>query len=182
MLGMMGHSMFSWLQNLVTLHYAGSYTDTFHVKILHLKYDPNSLSEELQVRCENDMKASIWVANLEKAGIFRTNNADGQVYYRDGDPVILRDTADAHAVKGFSTCRIFLRLTTTRSNTVWHTRMSVGTTNVAGGFENGGSTDTSLPTPLKINEVQTSWPGAYQRNSELPLANLGHYKILLSIK
>jgi hypothetical protein len=178
----MAHYLSRQMQGVVEPHFSGSYADTFQVTVLQVTHKPHSLEEHIQVRCENDMKASIWVADIEKVGMFGTNNADGQVYYRDGDPNILGDTAEALAVKGFSTCRIVFRVFTTSSNSVWHTQMSIGTTNVVGGFENAGGTDSTLPTPLAITRVQTNWPGSYQRDSEIPLANLGHYKILLSIK
>lgn len=180
----MAHHLPGELQNILGVepHFSGSDTDTFQIAMLQVTHKPDFLEEHIQVRCENDMKASIWVADLERVGMFRTNNADGQVYYRDGEPSILGDTADALAVKGFSTCRIVFRIFTTSSNTVWHTQMSIGTTNVVGGFETAGGADSELPSPLTISAVQTNWPGDYQRDSEIPLANLGHYKILLSIK
>ena len=128
------------------------------------------------------MKASVWVADLKDAGIFETNGADGEIYYRDGQPDRIRDSVLIHADSGFSTCDILYRIQTTSTNTIWHSQMSASTTNDFGHRENSGGVDTTLPVPLTVSGVQTNWPGSYERNSEIPLANLGHYKILLSIK
>jgi len=177
----MGVSMFAWVKQATEIHYK-SYTDTFHVTILEMKHEPNYLVERIRVTCERDMEASVWVADLKEAGMFETTNTDGEVYYREGHPDRIRDSVLAHAAGNFSTCSILFRVSTTSSNTIWHSQMSTGTTNDFGSSEDSGGVDTTLPTPLSVSDVQTNWPGAYERGSEIPLANLGDYKILLSIK
>jgi hypothetical protein len=177
----MGVSMLSWVKQATEIHFT-SYTDTFHLTILELKSDPDYFMERVRVRCERGMKASVWVADLKDAGIFETNTANGEVYYRDGQPDRIRDSMLIQADSGFSTCDILYRIQTTSTNTIWHSHMSATATNDLGHTEGGGGVDTTLPVPLKVSGVQTNWPGSYQRGSEIPLANLGDYKILLSIK
>jgi len=177
----MGISMFSWVKQASEIHFT-SYTDTFHLTILELKSEPDYFMERVRVGCERGMKASVWVADLKDAGIFETNGADGELYYRDGQPDKIRDSVLIHAGSGFSTCDILYRIQTTSTNTVWHSHMMATTTNDLGHAEDSGGVDTTLPIPLTVSGVQTNWLGSYQRGSEIPLANLGDYKILLSIK
>jgi hypothetical protein len=177
----MGVSMFSWVKQASEIHFT-SYTDTFHLTILELKSEPDYFMERVQVRCERGMKASVWVADLKDAGIFQTNGADEEIYYRDGRPDRIRDAVLIHADSGFSTCDILYRIQTTSTNTIWHSHMSATTTNDFGHIEDSGGVDTTLSVPLTVSGVQTNWPDSYERGSEIPLANLGHYTILLSIK
>ena len=177
----MGVSMFSWVKQASEIHFT-SYTDTFHLTILELKSEPDYFMERVRVRCERGMQASVWVADLKDAGIFETNGAGGEVYYRDGHPDRIRDSVRIQADSGFSTCDVTYRIQTTSTSTIWHSHMSATATNDFGHTEDGGGVDTTLPTSLTVSGVQTNWPGSYQRGSEIPLANLGDYKIFLSIK
>jgi hypothetical protein len=87
-----------------------------------------------------------------------------------------------HADGGFSTCDIPYTVETTPTNTIWHSRMSAAKTNDFGNSDDSGGVDTTFPVALPVSNVQTNWPGSYERGSEIPLASLGDYKILLSVK
>jgi hypothetical protein len=147
-----------------------SYTDTFQVKILEVKSQPNYFEERIRVQCQRNMNASISVYDLKETGIFETNAPNGEIIYRESHPQKIGQSAPVSAKGEFSTCEIFFRVNTTATNTIWH------------GEDAGGTLDTSLPSPMTVNEVKTNWPDSYQRGSMIPLANLGEYKILLSIK
>jgi amino acid transporter len=165
----MGISMFAWLKKASELNYT-SYTDKFQVTVLAMKSEPNYFSERVRVRCERDMRASIWVTDLKEAGIFETNSPNGEILYREGHPHKIGSSVPIRADGKFSTCDILFTVSTTSSNTVWHDEVA------------GGTLDTTLPTPLTVSGVQTNWPGSYERDFAIPLANLGDYKILLSVK
>jgi len=165
----MGFSMFTWVKGMGELNYK-SYADKFHVTVLEVKSEPDYFMERVRIRCERDMEASIWVTDLKEAGIFETDGRGGEVFYREGHPHKVGSSVPVHADGKFSTCEILFRVSTTSSNTVWHDEIA------------GGTLDTTLPTPLAISGVQTNWPGSYERGSDIPLANLGDYKILLSVK
>jgi hypothetical protein len=165
----MGFSMFSLVKKMGEIRYR-SYTDKFQVTVLEVKFGPDYFVERVRVRCERDMEASIWVTDLKEAGIFETSGMGGEVFYREGHPHKAGSSVPVHADGKFSTCDILFKVSTTSSNTIWHDEVGDGTL------------DTTLPTPLPVSGVQTNWPGSYQRGSSIPLANLGDYKVLLSIK
>jgi hypothetical protein len=169
----MGFSMFSFLtkqmKEMGEIHFT-SYTDTFHVTFLELKSGPGYFTERVRIRCQRDMNASIWVTDLKAAGIFETNGQDGKIVYREGNPHKIGGSVPVRASGDFSTCDILFRVSTTSTNTIWHDEVA------------GGTLDTTLPTPLVVSGVDTNWPGAYERELAIPLANLGDYKILVSVK
>jgi hypothetical protein len=155
-----------------------SYTDQFNVTVLELKSESNYFEEKVRVRCEEDMTAGIWITDLKKVGLFETKGFDGRVYYKDGDPHLAGSSTPVGADGKYSTCEILFRLTPTPTGITWHDEESYK----EGGSETSGSTTTILSIPLQIKDVQTNWPNSYERGSEVPLANLGDYKILLSVK
>jgi hypothetical protein len=148
-----------------------SYIDTFSVKILEVKSEPNYFEERIRVQCFRDMRdAGISVYDLNNAGIFKTNAPNGEIIYQWGHPEKVRQSTPVRANGKFSTCEMLFRVTTTSTNTIWH------------GEDAGGSIDTTLPNPMTVSEIKTNWSGSYQRNMAIPLASLGEYKILLSVK
>lgn len=169
----LGFSMFSFLNKLVRemseIRFT-SYTDTFHVAVLEVKSGPGYFMERVRVRCERDMNASIWVTDLKAAGFFETNSPDGKIIYREGHPHKIGSSTPVRANGDYSTCDILFKVNTTSTNTIWHDEVA------------GGTLDTTLPTPLTVSGVETNWPDAYGREMAIPLANLGDYKILLSVK
>jgi hypothetical protein len=173
MAAVMGFSMFAFLnkqmKEMGEIHFK-SYTDTFQVTVLELKSGPGYFMERVRVRCERDMNASIWVTDLKAAGIFEANSQDGKIVYREGDPHKIGGSAPVRANGDFSTCDILFKVSTTSTNTIWHSEIA------------DGKMDTTLPTPLVVSGVETNWLGAYERDFAIPLANLGDYKILLSVK
>ena len=152
--------------------------DQFNVTILEVKSEPNYFEEKIRVQCEEDMTAGIWVTDLKKVGLFETKGFDGRVYYKDGDPHLAGSSTPVGADGKYSTCDILFRVTPTPTGTSWYDEESYKER----GSETSGSTTTTMSIPLEIKEVQTNWPNSYGRGSEIPLANLGDYKILLSVK
>lgn len=179
--GTMGYLMFGRVREMTAFHYR-SHTDTFHVTVLEMKAGPGSFMERLRVRCEEDMDAGIWVTDMKQTGLFETSGATGETFYREGQPHKAGQSALFRAADGFSTCDILFTVSATPSNTVWHSRISAGSTNAFGHGEDASGVDTTLPVPMAVNQVQTNWPGSYPRGSALPVASLGDYKILLLIK
>jgi hypothetical protein len=165
----MGVSMLSWLKQAGEIHYRSS-TDKFHVTVLELKSKPDYFMERVRIRCEGDMEASIWVTDLKQAGIFQATDTTGAVFYHEGHPHKAGSSVPVHADGKFSTCDILFSVSTTSNNTAWHDEVA------------GGTLDTTFPVPLAVGEVQTNWPSSYERGSDIPLASLGDYKILLSAK
>ena len=161
--------VFTWLTYEGRLNYK-SYSDTFRVKILEVKSQPNFFMERIRVQCLRDMDAGIWVSDLKKAGIFEAKGPNSENVYREGHPHQAGQSVQVHTDGGFSTCEILFRVTTSSTDTTWHSE------------DAGGTCDTTLPTSLVVSEVQTNWSGSYERGTDIPLANLGEYKILLSIK
>jgi hypothetical protein len=164
-----GVSMFSWVKEAAEIHYT-SYTDRFRVTVVELRSEPDYFMERVRVRCERDMEVSIWVTDLKEVGIFQTNGPDGEILYREGHSHKAGSSVPIRAKGRFSTCDILFKVSTTSSNTIWHDEIA------------GGKLDTTLPTPLTVSGIQTNWPSSYERGSDIPLANLGDYKILLSVK
>ena len=161
--------VFAWLTHEGHLNYRSS-SDTFQIKVLEVKSQPNVFMERIRVQCLRDMDAGIWVSDLKKAGIFEAKGPNGEDVYREGHPHQAGQSVQVHTNGGFSTCEILFRITTSSTDTTWHSE------------DAGGTCDTTLPIPLVVTEVQTNWPSSYQRGTDIPLANLGEYKILLSIK
>ena len=165
----LGVSMFSWVKEAAEIHHT-SCTDKFHVTVLALKSEPNYFVERVRIRCERNMEVSIWVTDLKEIGIFETNGPNGEVLYREGHPHKAGSSVPVRADGKISTCDILFRVSTTSSNTIWHDEVP------------GGTLDTTLPVPLTVSGVQTNWPSSYERGSDIPLANLGDYRILLSAR
>ena len=165
----LGFSMFAWVKQASEIHLQ-SYGDSFHVTVLEVKSGPSYFVERVRVRCEGQMNASIWVTDLKAAGIFETNSPDGKIVYREGHPHIIGSSIPVPATGDFSTCDFLFKVSTTPTNTIWHDEVT------------GGTLDTTIPTPLTVNGVETNWPDAYGSELAIPLANLGHYKILLSVR
>lgn len=176
-----GISMFSGVKGATDFRFK-SITDKFQITVLEMKAEPNYFMERVHVRCERDMEANLRVADISQAGLFETHSPDGKTYYREGQPDKIRDSVLARASGKFSSCDLVFKVITTPTNTVWHSRASTGTTNVFGHSENSGGVDTTLAVPLTVSGIETNWPGSYERGSCIPLADLGTYKILLSIK
>lgn len=153
-----------------------SYTDRFNVTVLELKSEPDYFEEKVRIKCERDMTAGLWVTDMKKIGLFETKGTNGQTYYQDGDPHIVGTGPNVvHANGEFSTCEILFQVSTTSTNTSWHDEWHDA---------RGSSSSSSviLSTPVQVTNIQTNWPGSYNRGSEIPLADLGNYKILLSVK
>lgn len=169
----MGISMFTFLnkqmKQMGEIQFASS-ADRFHVTVLELKSGPGYFMERVHVTCDRGMNASIWVTDLKEAGIFETNSEDGKIVYREGSPHIIGESTPVRANGDFSTCDVLFRVSTTSTNTIWHDEIA------------GGTLDTTLSTELTVSGAETNWPGAYERDFAIPLANLGNYKILLSVK
>jgi hypothetical protein len=169
----LGNSMFSFMdkqmKEMGEIHFTSD-TDKFQVTVLEVQSGPGYFMERVRVRCEHDMNAGIWVTDLKAAGVFETSGPDGKIVYREGHPHMVGDKQTVHANGDFSTCDILFRVSTTPTNTIWHDEVA------------GGSLDTTFRTPLTVGGVETNWPGAYERDLAIPLANLGDYKILLSVK
>jgi hypothetical protein len=169
----MGFSLFAFLDKQIKemgeIRVTSS-TDTFRVTVLEVKSGPDYFMERVRVRCKRDMNASLWVTDLKAAGIFMTTCPDGKIVYREGHPHKIGDSAPVRATGDFSTCEIFLKVSTTSTNTIWHDEVA------------GGTLDTTLPIPLTVSGVETNWPDEYAREFAIPLANLGDYKILLSVR
>jgi hypothetical protein len=143
---------------------------------------PDYFTERVRVRCERDMEAGILVTDLKQAGIFETIGTNGEVFYREGHPYKAGSSGPVHAAGTFSTCDMLFTVKMTPTNTIWHSWISATATNVFGHNRDSGGVDTALPTSMAVTGVQTNWPGSYERGSDIPLANLGDYKILLSVK
>jgi len=144
--------------------------DKFYVTVLEVKSEPGHFMERVRVRCDGDMKASLWVTDLKAAGIFEINRPDGKIIYREGDPHKAGCMIPVHASGGFSECNVVFKVTTTTNGTIWHEEIA------------GATLDTTLGDSMTISGVETNWPDAYASDMAIPLANLGDYKILLSVK
>lgn len=162
---------------------AYSYAGPFHLTVLEMHSEPDYFMERVRVSCDRlmdgsvrDMMARVWVADLKEAGIFETHGPGGEVYYRDGNPDIDGGCFMlVHAHDGSSACDIVVKIKTTSTNTICYT-------SIAGAFDGGVSGPSILPVPLLVTGVQTNWPDSYERGSEIPLANLGDYKIFVTVK
>ena len=160
-----------------------SYTGPFHLKVLEVHSEPNYFMEHVQVSCDRlmdgsvrDMTARVWVADLKETGIFEIHGRGGEVYYRDGNPDIDGGASMlVHARDGSSACDIVVKIWTNSTNTICYT-------SIAATGEGGVSGSNTLPVPLAVSGVQTNWPDSYERGSEIPLANLGDYKIFVTVK
>jgi hypothetical protein len=156
--------------------------DQFHVTVLEVKSEPGSFTERVRVRCDHDMDAGIWVTDLKEAGIFETRRTNGDVFYREGQPHKAGQSGTADAGGATSMCEILFKVSATLTNTIWHSEISAARTNGLFHGSTSGASDTTLPIPMAVSEVRTNWPGAYPRGSSIPLANLGDYKVLLTVK
>jgi hypothetical protein len=169
----LGFSIFPSLRQMMKemgkFHFT-SYADAFHVTVLEMKSGPGYLTERVRLRCKGNMKPGIWVTDLKSAGYFQTKSEGGKIVFREGNPHKIGGSMAVHANGDFSTCDVLFRVNTTSTNTIWHDELA------------GATLDTTLPTPLEVSGVETNWPGAYDRDMAIPLANLGNYKILLSVK
>jgi len=149
--------------------------DTFQLTVLEVKSGPNHFSERIHIQCKKSMEAALWVTDLKRAGFSLETNASGEVFYHNANPRVVGGTAKVQANGEFSTCDWSFSVSTNLNLTIWHDE------GVAGGGESFTS-DTSFSPASTIAEIQTNWPGDYHRGSEIPLADLGPYKILVSVK
>ena len=151
-----------------------SYLDRFNITVLEVKSEPNYFEERVRIHCEGDMTAGLWVTDMKQIGFFETNGPNGQIYYYEGNPHRAGGSATVNADGKFSTGEFLFRVTTTSKDTTWYDEWD--------GKQGSGSASTSLSSPLHITNIETNWPGSYNRGSEIPLANLGDYKVLISAK
>ncbi len=161
--------VFGWLWHESQIQITST-TDQFHITVLSVDARPGQFAERLRVECPGDMIARLQVTDLKEAGIFPVPGASGEGFYRHGHPEVLGDTVPISAHGSTATCDIFFRVTTTATNTLWHNEMA------------GATLDTCCPTPLRVTQVRTNWPGTYASDAALPLAHLGDYVILLSVR
>jgi hypothetical protein len=164
-----GAVMFGWLSNAGQLNIR-LHDDKFSVTVLEVKSEPNYFIEKVRVRCEKDMDVGIWVTDLKNAGFLEITGENGEKFYQQSQPHKVGQSASIKAKDGFSTCEILFKVNTASNSTSWHSEVA------------GGTCDTSLQSPLTVSDIQTNWPSTYNRGSDIPLASLGDYKILLSIK
>jgi len=158
-----------WLRWVIEVSFR-SQADQFSITVLEVRSGTNEFSERIRVRCQGAMEPGFWVTDLSKAGFFETSGSHGEVLYREGRPRLIGFSSPVRAEGEFSTCELSFHVSTTGSNTIWQ---SEGPT---------GLFKTTLRTPLLVHAVQTNWPGHYQRGSDIPLADLGPYKIMLLVK
>lgn len=174
----LGFGMWTWMTQGVKINFRST-TDQFRVTVLESKSLPNYFMERVRVRCQNGMKTGLWVTDVRQAGLFEATNANGETYYRIGNPHRAGLSGKVPAQGKYSMCEFLFRVTTTASNTVWYCK---GVRETPGGTCSGSDSST-LPASLTVNGVRTNWPGTYNRGSEIPLANLGKkYKVLLSVQ
>ena len=178
-----GGSMFvRSMRDILTIDKTRSYTDEFHISVLRIETAPNAFTERVRVQCEGEMEAGIEVVDLKEAGIHEAWGTNGQVFYRLGNPFRAGDSGPVQAEGKFSTCEILYTVSTTPSNTIWSSRISVASTNAISHGQGASGVETTLPVPMMISEVVTNWPDAFQRGSWIPLATLGNYKIVVTVK
>ena len=159
----------AWFWHESQIHIT-SITDQFHVTVRSVDSRPGQFAERLRVECPGDMTTRLQVIDLKEAGIFPVQGTPGEGFYRLGQPDVLGTSVPISAHGSNATCEIFYRATTTATNTLWHVDM-------------GGETlDTCCPTPLTVTQVRTNWPGTYASDAALPMAHLGDYVILLSVR
>jgi hypothetical protein len=161
--------MFAWLskegQLNIKLH-----DDEFSVTVVEVKSEPNHFTARIRVRCEKDMNAGIWLSDTKAANYSEVVGTNGEKFYQEGHSHKAGQSSLVKAQDGYSTCEAFIRVDTTSDGTIWHSEVA------------GGSCDTTLRNPSTVSDIQTNWPSKYNRGSDIPLASLGDYKILLSIK
>jgi hypothetical protein len=144
--------------------------DQFSVTILEVKSEPKHFTEKVRVRCEKDMDVDISVADLKNVGFFEIHGTNGETLYQQGNPYKIGQSSPVKTKDGFATCDISFSIDASSNNTTWHSEVS------------GATCETSLREALEVSNIQTNWPGKYNRGSSIPLADIGNYKILLSIK
>jgi len=178
----MGVSLFSAVWQTGEIH-VQSNTGKFHVTVLELKSEPDYFMERVRIKCERDMEVNFWVTDLKEAGFLEVTDTNGLIFYREGHPHQAGFSVPVRADGKYSTCDILFQVNTTSTNTVWHSRVSTASTNTLWQGETSSSgLNTTFPLPLTVSQIQTNWPGAYERGSAIPLADLGDYKILISAK
>lgn len=175
-------AMRSSVHDMVPFGSFKSYTDEFHLTVLETKSAPSSFEERVRVRCEKDMEVGIEVVDLKETGVHEVHGKNGEIFYRVGNPYKAGESGPVHADGKSSTCEILFKVSTTPSNTTWHSVISTTTTNAFSHGEDANGVDTTLPISMVISQVQTNWQDSYQRGSWIPLATLGDYKIMLTIK
>ena len=154
--------------------------DRFSVKFLEVKSQPNLFEERVRVQCQNDMDLGLWVTDLNKAGFLEMKATNGNVYYQEGHPRGIGANGLIRAEGQFSQCEFFIRLNTSSDHTAWH--LEISKPNEIPLRQTLTTEDTSLTEALTISGFETNWPGTYPRGSDIPLANMGSKKIMLSIQ
>ena len=165
-----GTMMGSMMNNIINPVDLKPSSGSYQVKIIEVNAQSNTFSERLSVRCFGDMKACIRVVDLKQTGIYEASGPSGEIIYYEGDPNEIGESASIHSSGGYSTVEIFFHVTTTKTNVIWHSSMA------------GETYETTIPDTLFVGNIQTNWPGPYQRSAQIPLANLGNLKILLTVK
>lgn len=135
---------------------------------MDLKQIPGLFLEKVRIKCEGDMRACLWVTDLKETGFIKIQGPGGQTVYRERNPHKVGSSVPVRADGKYSTYEVLFRVTTTSTNTEWHDE---GT---------GGTLDTTFSTPLKVTAVRTNLSGTYHRGDDIPLADLGRFKILVS--
>lgn len=164
-----GLSMLGWLVRESRLSLRLS-SDRFRIAVLEAKPESNGFVERVRVQCEGDMEIGVWVTDLKDVGFAEITGSRGDVYYQERHPRKAGGSERVRADGKYSACEVLFRVRTTADNTAWHSEVA------------GASLDTKLSAPLTVSSVRMSWPDSYGRGSEIPLANLGEYKVLLSVR
>jgi hypothetical protein len=161
--------IFAWLTHKAHLNYKSN-SDTFRVDILEVKSQPNYFLERIRVKCLGDMKAGIWVGDLKKAGVFPSKGQTEKLFIEKAIHTKLGIQRKSALMKNSLLVRYF------------SLRILLQTVQPGTAKSRAGTCDTTFPSSLNVTEIQTNWPSFYQRGTDIPLANLGEYKISLSIK
>ena len=166
--------------NLIRPRYDLSTSSDFHVTVLKVQSSTNHFSERIRVDANGPLEVGVYTADV-KSPAFREDTTNSNIVYRIRDPMRIGQAWPLGGTDTNRSCEIYILIKTTPSGTVWHSKIRGMQRSIVFGHEMlHESLNTSLPEPMTVSGIETNWPDKYPVGCDIPLGNLGDYKILLT--
>ena len=159
-----------------------SASDEFQVSVKEIKSGTNSLSEHIIVTCTNNVEVGIEVVDLAKVGVSEVSSSKGDKYFRIGHPFRVGTSGVVHVKEKTATCDISYNVIAGPDKASWSEHFQIVQTGRFSSEKDGGRGTSTIRGELAISNVRTNWPANFPRGSWVPLADLGPYKIMVTLE
>ncbi len=159
-----------------------SVSDEFQVSVIEIKLGTNSLSEHIKVTCTNNVEVGIEVVDLAKVGVSEVSSSKGDKYFRIGHPFRVGTSGVVHVKEKSATCDMSYSVIAGPDKASWSDQFQIVQTGRFSSEKDGSKGTSTISGELTISNVRTNWPADFPRGSWVPLADLGPYKIVVTLQ